>query len=225
MNYWLFDLMAAGIVLLLLFRVNLYIDVRVLRQNEDDFIAITVSTLQKLFVYSLKIPAVKIIQDDVLPWLTTEIKTPKVTTETHIEREQRFAKKLLTLFVTNPRKFRHILRDATDFYNNYRFYTGKLLRGLHCEKFELKVVYGFEDAALTGVMMGVLGTITARMLTALQTQVCVETKPELTIKPLFGRSYFAMELTCIFRIRLGNVITASMATVSNSLHREAKRNG
>ncbi|WP_371370828.1 DUF2953 domain-containing protein [Sporomusa aerivorans] len=213
---WLFILTAVGIILLLLTRVNLYIDVHCCRKGEDDFVTVTVYALKKLFLYSMKIPVIKVIQYNDFPWLTSEIKTSQAKTGTKVGREQRFAKKLLKLFVYNPQQFKHILHIAKRFFSDYRFYIGKLLRGLHCEKFELRVAYGFEDAALTGVMMGVVSLVIARIISSLHTQALLDAKPKVNIKPLFGHSHFEMELSCIFRIRLGNVITATMAKITNS---------
>ena len=226
MNSWLVVVMAVAILLGLLFRVNLYIDVHFCRRKDDDYLAVTVHALQKIFMYTIKIPAIKLIQYDDLPWIASEIESPLgEVANTQVGREQRFVRKSIKLLFHNPERFLQLIRAVRQFIRGYRRYVSRLSKGIHCEKLELTTIYGFEDAAFTGIMMGVVGSMVEIMLTSMHNRLVVEVKPDIKVMPIYGKIQLEIELKCIFRIRLGNVITATMAILRNSLRKEAARSG
>ena len=183
--------------------------------------------LQKLIIYTIKIPAIKLIQYDDLPWITSEINSPLGAAKTQVGREQRFVRKTIKLLFHNPERFFRLLRTLNRFLRGYRRYVSRLSKEIHCEKIELTTIYGFEDAAFTGIMVGILSSMAQIMLTSMHNRLVVDTKPYIKIQPLYGHSQLEIEieLKCIFRIRFGNVITATMAILINSLHKEATRSG
>ncbi|CQR74322.1 hypothetical protein SOV_24470 [Sporomusa ovata DSM 2662] len=225
MNNWLFVLISTAILLVLLFRVNVYMDLRFCRRNDDDYVAVTIYALQKLFIYTMKIPIIKLVQYDDLPWITSEIDAPHGATTTKVSREQRFVRKCIKLLFYNPERLLRLLRTANQLIRGYLRYVNRLSPGIHCEKLELKTIYGFEDAAFTGIMMGILGALTEKMLRSIHNRLVLDAKPCIKIQPVYGHSQLEIELQCIFRIRFGNVITATMANIINSMHREATRSG
>lgn len=225
MENWLFVLISTAILLVLLFRVNVYIDVHFCRRKDDDYAAVTMYALRKLFIYTIKIPIIKLVQYGDLPWITSEIDTPRGTATTKVNREQRFVRKSIKLLFYNPERFLRLLRTANRLLRAYLRYVNRLSSAIHCEKLELKTIYGFEDAAFTGIMMGILGALTERMLRSIHNRLVLDAKPCIKIQPVYGHSQLEIELKCIFRIRFGNVITATMANLINSMHREATRSG
>lgn len=225
MESWLLFLTTVLFFLWLLSQVNLYIDLHFCRRKDDDFLEVTVYALRKLLIYTMKIPVIEIIQYNDLPWVTSEIQTSHAKTETHAEREQRFVKKLAKIFIYNPRRFLRLLKSTRHFFRTYRHYANRLTQAMHCDRLEIKVVYCFEDAAVTGVLMGILGSMLGLLLQSLQNRLIMDSEPAVRVKPVYGCNYLEVEVRCIFRIRLGNVITASMARVANSLHKEATRSG
>ncbi|HWR09241.1 DUF2953 domain-containing protein [Sporomusa sp.] len=225
MNNWTIVLAAAVILLLMLSRINIYIELYVCRHNDDDHIAITLYALRPLLVYAIKIPVIEIVQYNDLPWITSKIKTPQGGTETYVAREQRFVKRMVEIFVKNPQKFRKLMRGVNRYIRLYRYYINSLVSSTHCEKLDLKAAYGFDDAACTGLAMGVVGAARGLLLTSLNTRLKLEAKPNINVTPVYGQSHFALEFKCILRIRLGKVITATIATLTNSLYKEATRSG
>lgn len=225
MESWLLFLTTALLFLWLLSQVNLYIDLHFCRRKDNDFLEVTVYALRKLLTYSIKIPAIEIIRYNDLPWLTSEIQASHAKTETHAEREQRFIKKLAKIFIYNPQRFLRLLKSTRHFFRTYRHYTNRLTQQLHCDRLEIKVVYGYEDAAFTGVMMGIFGSMLGILLQSLHNRLIMDSEPAVKLKPVYGCNYLEVEIRCIFRMRLGNVITASMARLVNSLHKEATRSG
>lgn len=225
MNDWMIFTITSCILIWLLSQINIYIDIHFYRHKNDDYLEVRVSALRPLLVYSLKIPVIEIVRYNALPWLTSELKVNQRGTETHIAREQRFVKKFAVIFVKNPQKFKKIMRGVKEYIQIYRNYINRLVSSIHCERLKLRAVYGFEDAAFTGLMMGVFGAARGLLLVSLHNRLQLEATPEINITPVYGQCYFEIDFRCIFRIRLGNVITATMAALTNSLHREATRSG
>lgn len=218
---WLLVLTAITVFLILLARTNLYIALQICRHNNDDYLAITVSAFRQFLCYNIKVPVIMVIEHDHFPWISSELETSQETTKTKAGREQRFIRKTIKLLLLKPKRFWRLFRLTKHIYRNYMNYMDKLCQGLHCEKFELKTAYGFEDAAYTGIFMGVLGALIQLHLTALHNRISLDTKPSIYLQPHYSHSQFQLELSCIFRIRLGNVITATIAVLRKLFNREA----
>jgi hypothetical protein len=225
MNRWLLVLTATAILLILICRVNLYINLRFSRRADDDYLAITVYALRKLFIYSIKIPTITLTKHDKLPWVASEIKTPQNTAKTKVNREQRFLKKTIKLLFYEPERFWRLFKLAKYIFRGYRNYMDKLSTRVHCEKFELKANYGFDDAALTGIFMGIWGAVFQLLLTAMYNRIELDIRPSIQLQPNYKHRQFELELSCIFRIRLGNVITATIAVLRNLSRTEATGSG
>lgn len=225
MDRWLLIFTATAILLILICRINLYINLQFSRREDDDYLAITVYALRKLFAYSIKIPTIMLIKHDNLLWISSEIETPPNITKTKLNREQRFLKKTLKLLFYEPDRFWRLIKLAKHIFHDYRKYMDKLSTGIHCEKFELKASYGFDDAALTGLFMGIWGSVLQLLLTAVRNRIMLDTKPSIQIQPNYKQRQLELELSCIFRIRLGNVITATIAVLRNISYTEATSSG
>lgn len=225
MNSWLLVFIALVNFLILLARINIYVELHFCRCNNDDYITITVSALQQLLYYNIKVPSIMLIDHDNLPWVASEIKTPHGTTKTKVNREQRFFKKTIKMMFFNPERFLHLFRLTKQIYRTYSNYMNTLARGIHCEKFELKTTYGLGDAALTGIFMGMIGAVTQVALLSMHRRITFDARPSIKIQPIFEQSQLALELNCIFRIRFGNVIIATIEVLRNLLREEATRSG
>lgn len=225
MSNWLLILTIIVILTFALLRVSVYIDLHFCRKKDDDFISVTVYAFRRILSYSITIPVIEITEYNSLPWLSSEIKASEDNTETHIAKEQRFVKKLMKILAFNPQRFLHMYRISEHLVKSYRSYIDKLSRNIHCEKFYVNVRYGFEDAAYTSIMLGVFRALIEKMLISMRHRLILDTRPDVIFIPLFGKCHFEVELKCIFRIRLGNVITATIARIPKLLNREATRSG
>ncbi len=226
MANWLMVIAAGIILLFMLSRIQVYIELSICRHNADDHLAITLHALKPLFVYTLKIPVIEIVQVNSLPWITSKIKAPEGGTETYVAREQRFVKTMGEIFLKKPRKFRKLMRGVQRYLRAYRYYINNLVSSIHCQRMDCRLVYGFDDAALTGFMMGVFGAAQGFLLTSLNNRLQLDAKPDIKVIPVYNRPHFQLDFKCILRIRLGKVITATMATLTTSLYKkEATRSG
>lgn len=200
----------AGIVLAyMLSRVNIYISLTYRRQDSDDHIIVDVFLLRKLIHYTITIPVIKTIDRTGIVWPVSEIETANGDVHTHAERERRFIQNLWYIYLHYPRKFRRMLRQLRLFMRLYKTFARKVLASLYCERLYWKTTFGSEDAAVTGVTVGALWAVKGLAYHAVRQRVKFSKRPEFAVVPVFGRQRFEVEFQCIFRLRVGNVITAT----------------
>ena len=200
----------AGIALAyMLSRVNIYISLTYWRQDNDDHIIVDVYLLRKLICYTITIPVIKTTDRTGIVWLVSEIETAKGDVHTHAERERRFIQNLWRIYLHYPRKFRRMLRQFRYFTRLYKTFIRKVLASLYCERLYWKTTFGAEDAAVTGIAVGALWAIKGLAYHAVRQRVKFSKRPEIAVVPVFGQQRFEVNFQCIFRLRVGNVITAT----------------
>jgi hypothetical protein len=86
----------------------------------------------------------------------------------------------------------------------------ELFLSIQCNKFDCKTVYGSDDAALTSIISGGLWALKSIMVNKLKNRIHLVNKPLINVTPLFNQQKFELDFTCIFSIRLGNVINATI---------------
>jgi hypothetical protein len=83
----------------------------------------------------------------------------------------------------------------------------QLIKSLYFEKLCFKLIYGFEDAALTAWSNGALYVLQGVFLALFNTYFKIKEVPVISFRPIYERDFLEMELDCIFKIRVGNVIS------------------
>ena len=76
------------------------------------------------------------------------------------------------------------------------------------ERFEWRTEFGTGDAALTGCLTGILWALKSTVLGFLSRRFVFEAPPQFTVSPLFNRTCLALEVFCIFRFTIGEIIVA-----------------
>lgn len=189
-----------------LFYSKVYINLKYRRDGTNDDIIVNVYMFKKLLLYSMQIPVIKIMDIENSFWLQSKIKTGKSQDQTQPKREQRFIRKTINFYIAHPGKIRHVIRLFRYCARLYYRMMGNVITSLYCEQLEWKTRYGSEDAAVTGIVTGVLWTIKTLMITRLKKKVIFTTQPIITVNPVFGDNSLKVDFQCIFSIRLGNVI-------------------
>jgi hypothetical protein len=206
MEFWLALVIATIMICCLLFFSKIYINVTYKRNGMNDYIAVNVYTVKKIVVYEMEVPAIELVESKGLSWLESTIKTVKSQDETHRKREERFMKKAAKLYSKHPKKLKHAIEEFYYYTQMYCRVIEKVLMSATCERFYWKTVYGSEDAASTGRIIGLLWAGKVFIINRLKRHVfCVE-KPIIAVNPIFGRNQLDVDFQCIFSIRLGNVI-------------------
>ncbi|MBP2625608.1 MAG: hypothetical protein H6Q68_319 [Firmicutes bacterium] len=204
MEIWLIITLANIVITCLLFYIKVYIKLKYQRDGSNDFIEVEVYIFRRFLAYSMQVPIIEIGDIKNSYWLKSKIETGQRHDETHIKREQRFIKKT----ILHPRKLMRVVRLVRYYTRLYCHVMNKSIKSLHCEQLQWKTIYGAEDAAITGMVTGMLWAVKALMITRLENHVIVTKKPIVNVNPIFGCNSFKVDFQCIFSIRLGNVINA-----------------
>ncbi|WP_378955533.1 DUF2953 domain-containing protein [Pelosinus sp. sgz500959] len=211
---WLLIILSEIIVTSLLLYTKIYLSLKCKRDGSNDYIEIEVYIMKGLLIYRMQVPIIEIIGKEKSLWVESEIRAGEKQDKTHTKREQRFIKEKFKFYLTHPKKLRRIVKKLRYYIRLYDQMMKNIIKALHCERLYWKTSYGSEDAALTGIMSGMLWTIKALLLTNLEKQVVFRAKPVIHVHPIFGHNHFEVDFQCIFSIRLGNVITAMRSLYS-----------
>ena len=208
MEIWFIITLASIVMMFLLFYSKIYVAIKYKRNGSNDYIAIDVYTFKRILTYSMQVPMIKIDDINNSLWLNSKIETGENQAKTHSKREKRFVRKIVRFYMLHPGKLRHIISKVHNYMRLYCKVMEKFIHSLHCEQLHWKTVYGSEDAAVTGIVTGMLWTVKSLIITRLKKHVIVKNKPVFTVKSIFGHNHFNVDFQCIFSIRLGNVINA-----------------
>lgn len=192
-------------------RLVIYIDFRYYRAGSDDSLEVDIFLFNKVLLYRMKVPLIKMINDDGVPWIETKVITKDGMETADTKREQRFTRNALRLYLFHPRRLWHMLKAFRYYMRIYRRFMIKLVESITCERFYWKTTYGSEDADVTGYMVGMLWAVKGTTVTGLKRRFPFSSEPVVKVKPIFGKSCFEVNFRCIFSLRLGKVINASTA--------------
>jgi len=208
MEFWFLLILTNAIMMYLFFHIRVYIFLQYKRMDSNDYIAVKVYTIKKTILYSMEIPMIKMAGTKELFWIQSKIKTAQSQDTTHNEREQRFVRKNLKYYLLHPRKLRYIAKLFRHYARLYCDVMEEIAKKLHCEQLYWKTNYGSEDAAITGTITGMLWSIKSLLITRLKKKIIFNRQPIIMVTPTFGEEHLNIDFTCIFSIRIGNVINA-----------------
>lgn len=221
MMNWLIFSIASTLLMYSLLRIRMFIEVEYQRSGKDDNLVIKLYLLRGLLFYQLKVPIMEIVYDKNMMWLETKLKA-ETAAKTHTKEEMRAFKRLVLIYVKHPRKLKRMLRLIKHLTRIYRQAMDKIISNLSCEKFYWETKLGFQDAELTGICTGYLWILKNIMVVRLSHKFQFNEQPIIKVVPQFGQDAASVKFHCIFSIRVGNVINASLHFVS---HKEAVNGG
>lgn len=218
---WLIFFIVGALLLYGLSRLTMFLELEYQRTAKDDNLVIKLYVLNGLVFYQLKVPIMEVVYDKNMIWLESEL-TAEKSAKTHTKEEMRTFKRLVVIYLKHPRKLKRLIRLVNHLMRIYIQTMDKMISSLHCEKFYLKTQLGFKDAELTGLSIGYLWFLKNLMLVKLRHTFCFKKPPVVEIVPHFNQAMIAVKFHCIFSIRVGNVINASLYFIS---HKEAVNGG
>ena len=205
--------LVAAMALLLLFAyavfcTNIYVNLRYKRRGDNDNIFVRVYAWRGLLSYVVKVPVVQMDWRDEMLWFESELKETKGNRRFNTVFERHVIKKVVDFICYHPRHFRRIVGRIQQKIQQAR----TVIRGLHdkvrCDRLNCQIRFGMEDAAATAVAAGGFWMIRGLVVTALRSRMSFGACPVCTITPVFGKEVIVIDLECILRIRLGNIINA-----------------
>lgn len=75
------------------------------------------------------------------------------------------------------------------------------------ERLEIKLRYSTGEASVTGIAAGAAWWVLSTAVAFLNQRFVFLKKPQIRVVPVFGQRVFELYLHCIFRIRLGHIMT------------------
>lgn len=214
MSNW-FAIFLAGIVVAYAFsRVNIHINILYRRSSSDDDLWVHIYLLRRFLVYKLHVPVIEVTSNNNMPWLESELHTPREKVQTHPKRERRFVSRLLNIYLKHPKKWHVLMQKFRHYRNLYYTFANQLAKTVQCERLTCKITYGSEDAAQTGIMVGAFWAVSGLAIKVIKSHLPFLQQPQIRIIPSFGKKSFDIDFLCIFRLTVGHVIIASLKLVN-----------
>ncbi|CUH94070.1 hypothetical protein P22_0132 [Propionispora sp. 2/2-37] len=226
MEIWLIIVVETMMLLYVLWMSNVYISLTYKRVRNNDHLVVSVYSFKHIFSYTMEVPVIEWESNNRPELIKTKIETPDNadSVKTYSKREQRFVHRSIKKYFTSIPQLIAMWKDANNYLFKYKLFMSKLSRGLSCEQLSWHVRYGVYDAALTGMIYGIAWNVTECFLHYAVKRIRFMQKPSLRITPVFDRQILEIELHCIFRLKLGNVITAIWSIVYTK-EKEARGSG
>lgn len=147
--------------------------------------------------------------------LTIKDKKPVIKYEIHKAFILKFPKK------TGEKKmfsFHDISRMSNLLYSNKNVIYETSLnikKSIVIRKFNLNIKEGFNDAALTSILYGIINSVVYTIVVPIYCNIRFLNKPSISISPYFGRNILESNFNCILDFRYGNIIVNSIKFIKN----------
>jgi hypothetical protein len=194
---------------------SVIMEFQILKDKTNDEIILHIKALFGLIRYKYEIPLLDLIQN----------KDGKLALEVdeEIETEQsddllQEKKQLFDLFQIQE------IQDRIDqLYNQYFDIANYIRKKILLSKLEWETEFGTGDAAITGILSGVLWGIKGNLFTILKRHVRSK-KISFNIIPYFDKELFKTYVHCIIQLKIGHAIIASIKALYLYFKRGDKEN-
>lgn len=214
MTKWMIAIAAAAIVGFIFYRLKLFIRFRYYRIGGCDELTVTVCLYQNYVLYQIRIPVIEMETQKGIPDIVSEIETNRETVRTHPKREYRFVSRLLTIYLKYPQRWKKVVKKLNDYNRAYSYYSGEFKKRVHCEKLDVSICCGGEDAAMTALMTGVLSALINWRSAAMKQEIHFVRPPQVTVRPCYSKACFTVDFMCILRLTVGDVMITTISTIN-----------
>lgn len=186
------------LVLILMLKVNIVAEY--VRNNEDDNISISFFTLKELLKYKFEVPLINVGSKGV------EYKLVRERGKKNAATRKQSKKTGLTEFIQKMNHIWVVYRSNDEIVCKIRCFIKK---NITFDEFRLKIREGTGDAALTGLVNGLLWAVSGFFLTRLFSIFKTRSKKyksEIKIEPDYEMKDFNVDLYCIFHTKLVHII-------------------
>lgn len=204
-------LLAFGLIVMIAYAVyhtNIYILLRYQRRDDNDHIFIRIYAWRGLVSYVIKVPIVQVNWRDEMVWLETEMKETTGSKRMNTVFERHLIKKVIDFICYHPRRFARLIERLRLKIRQTNFIIRKLHNKMRFERFVCQIRFGLDDAALTAMLAGGFEVLRGLLSGSLQNRMSSGACPLFIITPLFGKELWLVDVECILRIQLGNIINA-----------------
>ncbi|MFJ5965248.1 DUF2953 domain-containing protein [Bacillus sp. NPDC093026] len=205
------------VILLILMKVTISLEYS--HANDNDHIALKVTTLYGIVRLKKEIPMVRVNMED----QTIDIREKKMAkSETPSHKDESEHKKVGKRDMKQVlHQMERITKEIVDLNQIMRqFFIHMKIVSLHWTTW-----IGFHDAALTGVAAGGVWSVKGALLAFLQEHLTFKHKPVYEVIPAFQHNVSKTHFTCIAYFRIGHAMVAAIRLLAHWLKgRKARKN-
>ncbi|MCT4618697.1 MAG: DUF2953 domain-containing protein [Marinisporobacter sp.] len=189
------------IFLIILLFMSVIIDIKILKDNDNDKIILEFKTLFELIKYKIEIPFIDLtMKKNGLPFLKMSTEIKKGQAEELSEEKKS---------IVNLNEMKKIYKKVRCFFCTYEKEIQYICSRLKISTFLWKTDLGLKDAALTGMLSGVLWIFQEQIIILLRNNAkCNQMNSKVT--PHFNKEVFKTTLHCIIKGKIGYIIIAGI---------------
>lgn len=200
MHYFL---IAALLIMLLLYVMPIAVSMDVSKDNENDKITIGLRTLYGLLNIKTEIP-----------FLRLALENGRFALKYKVEVPNKKRNRLLAGFTKLMS-----MREGKSLYNAYKNNKYKIIpfskymtKKIEIRNFSLKLSIGAGDAAATGFLYGVIWIFIGNLMTFARSHLRIK-KPRVVVVPIFSRAQLSIDFSCIISLKFGHIINAGIRVI------------
>lgn len=191
------------LIILLLIVTKIHISISYNHDGDNDELKIQL-TAWKFIKYTIKVPLIKI--DENSPAIVVKQKQKASANVIQDEKKLKFT---IEYMVEQVKKIREFIEHITGFYRIIK----RLLKRMNINEFQWKSEIGTSDAALTGVLTGLLWSMKGTVIGIFSYYMNLREHPKLEITPNFQTAISKTHIKCMISFRLGHAIFAGLLIV------------
>ncbi|WP_203361477.1 DUF2953 domain-containing protein [Bacillus sp. REN10] len=198
--WWILGFFFFFFVIICLSKLRIFLDSFFEKENID--IKVRLELWNGLLSYTINVPFVKLLTH-------SGKKPPSLLWE---QETKKSVKKELTYS-----EFEQMIENAKRFIQQVESLQAVIrtfLEKVEIDKVRWETVFGMKDAAWTGMAIGSLWAVKGSALSVASFLMRMTSEPEMTITPVFGRSTFRTEFSCMIAFRPGHAIVAVIQILS-----------
>lgn len=217
MGFLLYILLLVVIVIFIsLLRVRF--DVEYHRREQDDNLIVKMSLLRGLIHYKSEVPTIDLEQRFFTPVLKMASEIDKVAFDPVEEKELKVG---IPITLRLVRRLPAMLKEGWRRFDRYNSVLHYLFRFVRCRRFYWRTEIGLNDAAYTGIMVGILWGVKSFLYKNFRSKIgFMSERPAIEVVPDYFNNKLALDLSCIFDIRIGHIIIAGLNFVRKMLIRQ-----
>ncbi|WP_158217573.1 DUF2953 domain-containing protein [Lottiidibacillus patelloidae] len=205
MPWYLWIASALIIFILIIILTKLNISIYYLHEQDNDHLGITMKAWYGLLSYNVNIPLMKVEENS--PSLV--FKKEKTERNSDKEKEEKDIKLTPTELLNKLKEAKEFLQKVIGFNKIIK----KFLKHVELKKFQWDSHLGTGDASQTAIAVGLLWGVKGSIYGLLSNLLKVQTKPEVSIYPLFQMKTSQTRLQCMISFRIGHAIFAAIRVV------------
>ncbi|SNX55401.1 DUF2953 domain-containing protein [Thermoanaerobacterium sp. RBIITD] len=193
------------VYVLYFFKIGLY-NMYYKSVDENDRLEIVIKTLFGIKLFNLVIDVANLTMKDKKPVIEYNIHRKSLFKIIHKKNNNK-----VFSFHDIKRILHTMYINKDNFYNTYI----NFLRTITFRKLNVEITEGFNDAALTSIFYGLINGILYPVVTHIYYNTKFLARPQISIKPYYGKTVLESSFDCILDFRYGNIIINGIKLIKN----------